>query len=948
MRHLFPFFRIFPKVIVLFIFCITGSIKVNSQNTYTTATALGTLTCAGSPYTNIANGNTTGAGNECGNTSEDRWYSFTITATSDVTVSLCGSGYDTFLRIYNGGAANCGSATQIASNDDNGPSCAGTRSSITQTSLTPGTYIVMVEGFGSNNGAYQLDINVTNCATPMVYSSIAVTQASTATVAQSSQDQQILRVEVITTGLTSPFDLTQLRINLQGSNLVTDITGVNVYYTGNSTAFSTATLFGTVAVPGATATYVDISGTQTLTSGSNYFWLAYDISPTAVVGDFVDGRCRQVIVDGIDRLSNTIQNPAGNRQIVAVTPSPGNVGITNLTAWWKADALANGNVTSWSTSYPSGGSAIAVSDGSAPYSQCTNTPTANIFNYNSVVDFNGNGALSNRYLTNTGAYNLLTNQSAGNTGTFFVVYALPTAGNTDGVVSFKNGQHGVQMRAYGRLAIGEFNSTNGTRDFTPNPVTKPLIISYKGNKSSGASMNAFRNDLTFTAGGASSALMETGISMGAKQTAPAIWAEYFSGYLSEVIFYDADLSNTDINKINSYVGIKYGVTLDNTGGGVQGDYTAANGTTIWDASINPAYHNDVIGIGRDDNQTLLQKQSHTFDDVSRIYLNTLSATNVSNGGAFSSDASYLVAGHNSGAMCGTPAIYSEVPAACGLFSRIEREWKITKTNMSDNFSFDVRLNACGTPGSVVISELRFLVDDDGDFSNGGTTCYFNGDATGTVISYSNPVISVSGISNSHIANNSTRYVTIGSIAQTTPLPVELLNFNAKCIDNNTTLTWTTASEINNDYFTIERSFDGIDFDEITTANGNGNSSSSTTYQWIDKNNTNQTSYYRLKQTDFDGNTVLLETKAITCNNIRKISIYPNPFNNSFTINLDENTRYPITLEIRDYLGRLVHNQIIKANNTNIAIDKKLINGTYAVKIFNETSQLVKKVIKINN
>lgn len=793
--------------------------------------------------------------------------------------------------------------------------------------------------------------SITHFTGPMAFSGITVTQASTIAVPQSALDREILRVEVVTTGGSAPLSLTSLNLNLAGTTSISDISGVKVYFTGNSTSFSTATLFGTVAVPATTATFVNITGSQTLVTGSNNFWIAYDISPTAVVGNVVDGTCRQAIVNSLDRLSNTVQNPAGSRPIVAVTPTPGNNGTTNLTAWWKADVLTNGNVNTWTTSYPSGGAAIAVSDPGTPFPQATNIPASSIFNYNSVVDFNGNVPASEKFLSNTSAQNLLTNQSSGDKGTFFVVYAQPNTGGfvlNDCVVGYKNGNHGIQMRSWGRLAIGAFNSADGSRDFTPDVPTKPIVISYKGNKSAAGSLTAFRNDKIFTNNPVpSSALMWTGLTFGVKRNETnTAWNEHFSGYLSEVIFFNEDLSNANINKVNSYVGVKYSITLDNTGGGAQGDYTGTNNALIWDASVSPAYHNDVIGIGRDDAQGLLQKQSHTFDDITRIYRSTLAATNVANTGTFSTNVSYVLAGHNNDVLYSTTASNAEVPASCGLYSRLAREWKVTKTNSTDNFSFDVKLSAGAIPSSVTIADLRFLVDDDGNFANGGTTCYFNGDAAGTVITYSNPVITVSNINGTHIANNTTKYITIGSILVTTPLAVELISYTADCESTQNVLDWSTATETNNDYFTIEKSTNGVDFYVVATIDGNGTTTSLSQYRWTEESTSGTAVYYRLKQTDFNGSTQNHGIRAVTCKHSSDFSIYPNPFENNFTINLGEKVTYPLTVEVFDNSGRIIHTEIIIADNTTIVLGENLSAGTYIVKVFNESTKEVGRLIKI--
>jgi hypothetical protein len=593
------------------------------------------------------------------------------------------------------------------------------------------------------------------------------------------------------------------------------------------------------------------------------------------------------------------------------------LGFSNLAAWWKADALSLGNVTAWTTSYPTGGSAVTLSDGSAPYSTATNTPTASIFNYNAMVDFNGNSGTSQRQLSNTSALNLLTNQSTGNTGTFFVVFASPTSGANDGVVTYKNYPDGIQMRAWGRLAIGHNTSTNGTRNFTPNPVEKPLIISYKGNKSSGTSMTAFRNDLVYTTSSSSSALMSNGITFGAKRNTTTSYNEYFSGYISEVIFYNADLSNANINMVKTYLAIKYGTTLDNIGGGAQGDYVGTDGTTIWDASFSAGYHNDVIGIGRDDSEGLLQKQSHTFDDVTRIYVGALAANNSGNAASISSNSSYVTVGHNTDAMCATVASNVEMPAGlvnCTLYSRLEREWKVTKTNFGQVFNADLTLDACANLGSVNPAELRLLVDDDGNFSNGGTTCYYNGDGTGIVLSYSGPVVTVSNIGNTHIANNSTRFITLGSVINTTPLPVTLSGFNVANENCYTQVDWVTASESDTKDFIVEKSIDLSEWEQLCTLEANGYSTSPISYSCTDELPTSGINYYRLKQRDIDGTITTYDFRSVevNCKNFDPI-IYPNPTNGSLSV------ESPLrgTVSILDIQGKLIVEKDLEVGNNGL-------------------------------
>lgn len=120
----------------------------------------------------------------------------------------------------------------------------------------------------------------------------------------------------------------------------------------------------------------------------------------------------------------------------------------------------------------------------------------------------------------------------------------------------------------------------------------------------------------------------------------------------------------------------------------------------------------------------------------------------------------------------------------------------------------------------------------------------------------------------------------------TPLPIKLLNFTATLIDNNSVkLDWQTASEINNDYFTVERSTNASAWEELSIVNGAGNSSALIKYQTIDRNPFSNNSYYRLKQTDFDGQFEYSQIRSVDIeNNIASsIKIFPNPTKDQITI-----------------------------------------------------------------
>ncbi len=359
----------------------------------------------------------------------------------------------------------------------------------------------------------------------------------------------------------------------------------------------------------------------------------------------------------------------------------------------------------------------------------------------------------------------------------------------------------------------------------------------------------------------------------------------FDGQIAEVIVFISVPSALQQEKVLSYLAIKYGISKKspdnlNTVGQDERDYFASDGTIIWDYSDASDYNNDIIAIGRDDASNLTQRQSITTDDSLTIYISTLAASNEANSGSITNDVSTLVIGHNGGALEDPyPGFSTELPA--GIGARFEREWKVTNTNFTDAYSIEFEWDSSGL---FDINDIRLLVDDDGDFSNATVLSSANG------LTFSNGSIIISGINTAHIPINSTRFITIGSInSDNTALPIELVYFQAKSINNQVDLDWITASEINNDFFTIERSIDSEDWEEIGRIEGAGNSSRTLSYHTVDRFPHLGTSYYRLKQTDFDGKFSYSKVRVVSFNNPlqQKIKVSPNPTKNIIIIEGNE-------------------------------------------------------------
>ena len=165
-----------------------------------------------------------------------------------------------------------------------------------------------------------------------------------------------------------------------------------------------------------------------------------------------------------------------------------------------------------------------------------------------------------------------------------------------------------------------------------------------------------------------------------------------------------------------------------------------------------------------------------------------------------------------------------------------------------------------------------------------------------------------------------------------------------CEKNTTLLKWSTATETNNDYFTIERSVDALNFEIIGNKDGAGNSQQILHYTFIDENLKEGTYYYRLKQTDFNGTFKYSKLIVVGCKSSfsQDILIYPNPSLEDITIELPGNNS-SAKFEIISSQGQLIYAGII---NTKILLStEKYAPGVYLVKVESEFGTKVRKFIK---
>lgn len=617
------------------------------------------------------------------------------------------------------------------------------------------------------------------------------------------------------------------------------------------------------------------------------------------------------------------------------TPGPGGVSA-NLRGWFDANrgvTLTGGAVSAWTDQSGAGiGNATQSTAGERPIETIAAT------NYNAALTFDGNND----------NLDLIDRMPGATTGISVFALAKQTASNRDTWGSIINGQvNGPSWTGggYGLVALNSDNTSFGcyVRDYNTKgasfatTLSIPTVMGGVWNGTTANAVEYFQNGSSkSTVGYTPGSVGDNGSTwIGSGDGSNGDWSFY--GNINEVIVFNSGLSSTNALRVMSYLAIKYGVTLTS-------NYLNSAGTNLFTNSAT--YTANIIGISRDDQSSLYQKQSKNNDDSVRIYLSTLAATNSANTGS-TTDLSAVMIGSNTGKLCSSVASNAEKPAS--VSTRITREWKVTNTAFSSTFSLDIKLNNCAFTTSVNVADLRLLVDDDGNFAN--ATVFSSGG--GLTFSYSNPILTISGISTTQIASNTTKYITIASVAATTPLPVELIDFNGNSEESYNSINWVSASEVNFKHYELESSADGTTFSKITTVAPLSNVSSYNTYNYLDFNFFKPNTYYRLKIIDLDGTFEYSNIIAINNMNLTDYisDIIPNPTNDFIKFDVNTLTKNIITTEITDNLGKVLITETFKIDDggySSINLNLSELNsGMYYLKVVfkNSSKTEIKKIIK---
>lgn len=290
---------------------------------------------------------------------------------------------------------------------------------------------------------------------------------------------------------------------------------------------------------------------------------------------------------------------------------------------------------------------------------------------------------------------------------------------------------------------------------------------------------------------------------------------------------------------------------------------------------------------------------------------------------------------------------------------------------TSNTSYTVNVRTRNSTGAAATLYGYIDFNRDGDFADAGERSnpsnVPNGTTTATPIAVNWTGLSGGSVGSSFIrfrlASNSTEasnrngYAASGEVEDypfpisASSLPVELINFTATANENyTTTLEWSTASEINNEYFEIQRRNSDNTWENLGRVTGHGFSSQLNNYNFVDKSPNIGINYYQLKQVDFDGKSEISPMVSVTFENKKDdvtkkddVKVYPNPTSNDIYIQSAAavDTENEINVLVFNVSGEVIQSH--KMQESPFRIDLSLCqSGMYFIKAGNQTYRILKQ------
>jgi uncharacterized repeat protein (TIGR01451 family) len=327
-------------------------------------------------------------------------------------------------------------------------------------------------------------------------------------------------------------------------------------------------------------------------------------------------------------------------------------GVPDLVGWYKADGAGNTN-SQWSDT-----SGLSFNMTQATGAKQPALTTAQL-NYNPAYVFDGTDDAFSWPAQGVGASNTMTAfYSASLTDPSGGYRYLSEFGDDTPSLSVNNGKPNLYARGTSPVST----------EYSTIEALSPRIYSFVSPTTAGTRIVGVNNKEetgTYT-GSYTTSTGGTGNMFGAPNVSSG---KSFKGPIGEAMFFNRQLTQPERQRINSYLAIKYGVTLYQGASGTA--YLASNNATIWPADAT--YKNAVTGIGRDDASMLNQKQSKNVDDIVAVGRGDIATTNQGNANTFAADRTFLTWGHNGD-------VIDQATTVTGTdYLRMGRIWKTVST-----------------------------------------------------------------------------------------------------------------------------------------------------------------------------------------------------------------------------------------------------------------------------
>ncbi len=363
----------------------------------------------------------------------------------------------------------------------------------------------------------------------------------------------------------------------------------------------------------------------------------------------------------------------------------------------------------------------------------------------------------------------------------------------------------------------------------------------------------------------------------------------FEGDVTELVIYNSRVNAAQRILIDNYLSAKYNLTL------------SANDVYVMDNAGNGNYDFEVAGIGQ------ASDGSNHKDAKGSGVVRMWNPNNLGNN-------EFLIWGHNGLNFSGgnTTDVDNVI-----IQERIKRVWRISE--VGDVGTTSISVDVSSTLGSALGNNLRLLIDRDGDG-------FADNDVTPISGSFSGGIVTFSGIN----LQNGDRF-TIGNTDFALPLPIQLISFEAMAQQSEVKLMWSTASELNNDYFTVQRSQDGEVWQDVNSVKGAGTRNIRADYETTDGIPFRGVSYYRLKQTDFDKAYSYSQIRRVELSSEFQLKVYPNPSSGRFTVS----TGFEITpdnIRLINSMGQTIPIQLQSDQSTTILTPQFIATGIYILQV----------------